>query len=216
MGRSRKGAGITIFANLNAAKGKELGNSGRYTETIVTVGDTLTLTSQQDSDHYQSKQSSIVAGGSFTFGTMTGSGYVNASRQKVNSDYQSVVEQTGVFAGQQGFDIRVGEHTQLDGAVLAGSDNASNNRLSTNTLGWGDLHHRADYKVESQSIGISGSGQGGKSTANVIGDNAEALGKRVPHRGTKGRPCRTITCIITKIPKRFIDQSGSGARYETR
>ncbi|HHQ4555471.1 TPA: hypothetical protein ACSPZ7_003680 [Aeromonas veronii] len=71
----------------------------------------------------------------------------------------------GLFAGKQGFDIRVGDHTQLDGAVLAGSDNASNNRLSTNTLGWSDLHNRADYKVESQSIGISGSGQGGKDAA---------------------------------------------------
>ncbi len=192
-GFSDGGAGISVFANMNAAKGKELGNSGRYTETIVTAGDTLTLksgrdatllgaqasgdkvkadigrnltlTSQQDSDHYQSKQSSIAAGGSFTFGTMTGSGYINASRQKINSDYQSVVEQTGLFAGKQGFDIRVGDHTQLNGAVLAGSDNPTNNRLSTNTLGWSDLHNRADYKVESQSIGISGSGQGGKKAA---------------------------------------------------
>ncbi|PKQ71912.1 hypothetical protein AOX56_22130 [Aeromonas sobria] len=190
-GFSDGGAGISVFANLNAAKGKELGNSGRYTETNITASDTLTLksgrdatllgaqvsgdkvkadigrnltlTSQQDTDHYQSKQSkqskqsSIAAGGSFTFGTMTGSGYVNASRQKINSDFESVVEQTGVFAGKQGFDIRVGDHTQLNGAVLAGSDNASNNRLSTGTLGWSDLHNRADYKVESQSIGISGS-----------------------------------------------------------
>ncbi|MEZ6971310.1 hemagglutinin repeat-containing protein [Aeromonas sp. S11(2024)] len=97
-------------------KGKELGNSGRYTETTLTagtsgrdatllgaqvsgdkvradIGRNLTFTSQQDRDHYQSKQSSIAAGGSFTFGTMTGSGYINASRQKINSDYQSEVEQ---------------------------------------------------------------------------------------------------------------------------
>ncbi|MCV3286609.1 hemagglutinin repeat-containing protein [Aeromonas veronii] len=37
-----------MFANLNAAKGKELGNSGRYTETTLTAGDTLTLTSGRD------------------------------------------------------------------------------------------------------------------------------------------------------------------------
>jgi len=72
---------------------------------------------------------------------------------------------TFLFAGKQGFDIRVGEHTQLNGAVLAGSDNPTNNRLSTNTLGWSNLHNRADYKVESQSIGLSGSGQGGKKAA---------------------------------------------------
>ncbi|WP_429034450.1 hemagglutinin repeat-containing protein [Aeromonas veronii] len=204
-GFTQGSAGISIFANMNAAKGKENGDSDRYTETSITASDTLTLksgrdatllgaqvsgdkvtadigrnltlTSQQDNDHYQSKQSSIAAGGSFTFGSMTGSGYINASRQKINSDFESVVEQTGVFAGKQGFDIRVGEHTQLNGAVLAGSADESKNRLSTGTLGWSDLVNRADYKVESQSVGISGSGgskggfsgQGAPTAASVLG-----------------------------------------------
>ncbi|MDO2434823.1 hemagglutinin repeat-containing protein [Aeromonas veronii] len=204
-GFTQGSAGISIFANMNAAKGKENGDSDRYTETSITASDTLTLksgrdttllgaqvsgdkvtadigrnltlTSQQDNDHYQSKQSSIAAGGSFTFGSMTGSGYINASRQKINSDFESVMEQTGVFAGKQGFDIRVGEHTQLNGAVLAGSADESKNRLSTGTLGWSDLVNRADYKVESQSVGISGSGgskggfsgQGSPTAASVLG-----------------------------------------------
>ncbi|MFL9627844.1 two-partner secretion domain-containing protein [Aeromonas jandaei] len=204
-GFTQGSAGISIFANMNAAKGKENGDSDRYTETSITASDTLTLksgrdatllgaqvsgdkvtadigrnltlTSQQDNDHYQSKQSSIAAGGSFTIGSMTGSGYINASRQKIRSDYESVVEQTGVFAGKQGFDIRVGEHTQLNGAVLAGSADESKNRLSTGTLGWSDLVNRADYKVESQSVGISGSGgskgglsgQGSPTAASVLG-----------------------------------------------
>ncbi|KHA57691.1 hypothetical protein NM74_04970, partial [Aeromonas hydrophila] len=95
-GFSQGSAGISIFANMNAAKGKENGDSDRYTETNITAGDiltlksgrdatllgaqvsgdkvtadigrNLTLTSQQDNDHYQSQQSSISAGGSFTFG----------------------------------------------------------------------------------------------------------------------------------------------------
>lgn len=204
-GLTQGSAGLSIFANMNAAKGKENGDSDRYTETNITAGDTLTLvagrdatllgamvsgdkvdagigrnltlTSQQDNDHYQSKQSSISAGGSFTFGSMTGSGYINASRQKISSDFESVVEQTGIFAGKQGFAIRVGEHTQLNGAVLAGSADESKNRLSTGTLGWSDLVNRADYKVESQSVGISGSGgskggfsgQGAPTAASVLG-----------------------------------------------
>ncbi|MBW3775644.1 filamentous hemagglutinin N-terminal domain-containing protein [Aeromonas veronii] len=204
-GFTQGSAGISIFANMNAAKGKENGDSDRYTETSITASDTLTLksgrdatllgaqvsgdkvtadigrnltlTSQQDNDHYQSKQSSIAAGGSFTIGSMTGSGYINASRQKIRSDFESVVEQTGIFAGKQGFAIQVGEHTQLNGAVLAGSADESKNRLSTGTLGWSDLVNRADYKVESQSIGISGSGgskggfsgQGAPTAASVLG-----------------------------------------------
>jgi filamentous hemagglutinin len=204
-GFTQGSAGISIFANMNAAKGKENGDSDRYTETNITaantltlvsgrdatllgamvsgdkvdvdIGRNLTLSSQQDNDHYQSKQTSIAAGGSFTFGSMTGSGYINASRQKINSDFESVVEQTGIFAGKQGFTIRVGEHTQLNGAVLAGSEDESKNHLSTGTLGWSDLVNRADYKVESQSVGISGSGgskggfsgQGSPTAASVLG-----------------------------------------------
>ncbi|MBL0638948.1 hemagglutinin repeat-containing protein [Aeromonas veronii] len=194
-GFTQGSAGISIFANMNAAKGKENGDSDRYTETSITASDTLTLksgrdatllgaqvsgdkvtadigrnltlTSQQDNDHYQSKQSSIAAGGSFTIGSMTGSGYINASRQKIRSDFESVMEQTGIFAGKQGFAIQVGEHTQLNGAVLAGSDDESKNRLSTGTLGWSDLVNRADYKVESQSVGISGSGDSTKGFSSI-------------------------------------------------
>jgi filamentous hemagglutinin len=38
---------------------------------------------------------------------MSASGYVNTSRQNINCDFECVVEQTGVFASKQGFDIRV-------------------------------------------------------------------------------------------------------------
>jgi filamentous hemagglutinin len=89
---------------------------------------------------------------------MTASGYVNASRQKINGDFENVVEQTGVFAGQQGFEIRVGEHTQFNGAVLAGSEDAGKNHLSTGTLGWSDLVNRAEYKVESTSKNLENLG----------------------------------------------------------
>jgi filamentous hemagglutinin len=37
-----------VFANMNAAKGKENGDSDRYTETSITASDTLTLKSGRD------------------------------------------------------------------------------------------------------------------------------------------------------------------------
>ncbi len=37
----------------------------------------------------------------------------------MKSRFDSVAEQTGMFAGDGGFDITVGRHTQLDGAVIA-------------------------------------------------------------------------------------------------
>ncbi|WP_429068285.1 hemagglutinin repeat-containing protein [Aeromonas bestiarum] len=85
-----------------------LGDQVSGNKVNADIDRSLPLTSKQDNDHYQSQQNSISAGGSFTFGSMTASGYVNASRQKINGDFESVVEQIGVFAGQQGFEIRVG------------------------------------------------------------------------------------------------------------
>ncbi|MBT0721193.1 hypothetical protein HGT70_07830, partial [Rosenbergiella collisarenosi] len=81
------------------------------------VGGNLTLTSEQDSNRYDSKQQSASAGGSFTFGSMTGSGSFNLSQDKMHSTYDSVQEQTGLFAGKGGFDVKVGEHTQLNEEV---------------------------------------------------------------------------------------------------
>jgi hypothetical protein len=72
------------------------------------VGHDLLMRSQQDNNDYDSKQTSVAAGGSFTFGSMSGSGYINASQDKMKSRFDSVAEQTGLYAGDGGFDITVG------------------------------------------------------------------------------------------------------------
>ncbi|KAA5922179.1 hypothetical protein F3I59_22350 [Pantoea sp. VH_8] len=66
-----------------------------------------------------------------------------------------MAEQTGIFAGKGGFDVTVGEHTQLNGAVISSTSTADKNRLDTGTLGFSDIENHADYKVEHQSAGIS-------------------------------------------------------------
>ncbi|OQS32125.1 hemagglutinin repeat-containing protein [Chromobacterium haemolyticum] len=181
-----QGAGISVFANANKGKGKEEGNGSRWNETVLSAGDTLnlqsgrdtsltgaqasgktvvvdigrnlTLQSQQDRDYYHSQQSNISAGASFTFGSMNGSASISGSRQKADSDFVSVQQQTGLYAGQGGFDIQVGRHTQLDGAVIASTAKADKNTLDTGTLGFSNQHNQADFKVESQSFGFSSGG----------------------------------------------------------
>ncbi|HDV5959456.1 TPA: hemagglutinin repeat-containing protein, partial [Yersinia enterocolitica] len=106
-------------------------------ETVkADVGRDLLLQSQQDSDRYDSKQQDASIGGSFNFGSMTGSASINASHDKMHSNFDSVQEQTGIFAGKGGFDITVGEHTRLDGAVIASTATADKNTLDTGTLGF--------------------------------------------------------------------------------
>ncbi|WP_235896850.1 hypothetical protein [Yersinia thracica] len=68
--------------------------------------------------------------------TAGGSANLSMSQDKLHGNYDSVQEQTGIFAGKGGFDITVGEHTQLDGAVIASTADQSKNSLDTGTLGY--------------------------------------------------------------------------------
>ncbi|HCP5604538.1 TPA: VENN motif pre-toxin domain-containing protein, partial [Escherichia coli] len=100
-----------------------------------------------------------------------GSASVNLSRDKMHSNYDSVQEQTGIFAGRGGFDVTTGQHTQLNGTVIASTATADKNRLDTGTLGFSDIENRADYKVEHQSVGISTGGSIGGQFAGNMANN---------------------------------------------
>ncbi|HFE1287462.1 TPA: VENN motif pre-toxin domain-containing protein, partial [Escherichia coli] len=127
----------------------------------------------------------VAAGGSFTFGSMTGSGYIAASRDKMKSRFDSVAEQTGMFSGDGGFDITVGNHTQLDGAVIASTATADKNSLDTGTLGFSDIHNEADYKVSHSGISLSGGGSfGDKFQGNMPGGMISAGGHSGHAEGT--------------------------------
>ncbi|WP_129210918.1 DUF637 domain-containing protein [Crenobacter cavernae] len=69
-------------------------------------------------------------------------------------------EQTGLFAGKGGFDINVGGHTQLNGAVIASDADPSKNSLVTNSLGYSDIQNRAKYDAISASVSFSSGGDG--------------------------------------------------------
>ncbi|MEQ3428532.1 hemagglutinin repeat-containing protein [Klebsiella aerogenes] len=176
--------GLTVSASANAGKGHEKGNSLTHNETTLSAGErvtivsgrdttltgaqvsghqvtmdvgrNLTLTSEQDSDNYDSKQRSGSVGASGSMGG--GSGSLNLSQSKMHSTWASVEAQTGIFAGEGGFDVKVGGHTQLNGSVLASTAAAELNRLDTGTLGFRDIKNYAEYSVEQQSAGVSTSG----------------------------------------------------------
>ncbi|MBI1458160.1 VENN motif pre-toxin domain-containing protein, partial [Escherichia coli] len=75
------------------------------------------------------------------------------------------------FAGRGGFDVTTGQHTQLNGTVIASTATADKNRLDTGTLGFSDIENRADYKVEHQSVGISTGGSIGGQFAGNMANN---------------------------------------------
>ena len=90
----------------------------------------------------------------------------------MHSTWQSVAEQTGIFAGKGGFDVAVGEHTQLNGAVISSTATADKNRLDTGTLGFGNIENHAEYEVEHQSAGMS---TGGSVGAQFAGNMANSM-----------------------------------------
>ncbi|WP_228117544.1 hemagglutinin repeat-containing protein, partial [Enterobacter sp. C6] len=213
IGAGGNGAGISVFANVNAAHGKDKGNGTDWTETtidsgknvilksghdtvldgaqvngnkiVADVGHDLLMRSQQNNSDYDSKQTSVAAGGSFTFGTMSGSGYINASQDKMKSRFDSVAEQTGLYAGDGGFDITVGHHTQLDGAVIASTATPDKNSVDTGTLGFSDIHNEADFKTSHSGISLSGGGSfGDKFQGNLPGGMISAAGNKGHKEGT--------------------------------
>ncbi len=125
------------------------------------VGRDLNIASQQDTNTYDSKQTSAGFQASICvppicYGT-TVSGSANASDQTIKDNYQSVNEQSGIYAGNGGYNVNVGNHTQLDGGVIASTATPDKNSLSTQTLGYTNLQNAASYSAESMGFGVSGS-----------------------------------------------------------
>ncbi|RMT25145.1 Filamentous hemagglutinin [Pseudomonas syringae pv. spinaceae] len=200
LGVGSSGAGLSIFANANSGTGKEKGDGTVWTETSVNAGNQLTMnsgrdttlegaqvsaqkivadikrnltvSSQQDTDRYDTKQSNVSGGGSFTFGSMTGSGSLSVSQSKIQSNFDSVKEQTGLFAGKDGYQINVGEHTQLNGGVIGSTASADKNTLNTGTLGWMNIGNKANFSSQSQSV--SG-GTGGDVGSQFMGNMGSLL-----------------------------------------
>ncbi|MDN7670908.1 hypothetical protein, partial [Burkholderia vietnamiensis] len=54
-------------------------------------------------------------------------------------------QQSGIYAGTGGYDVNVGNHTQLDGGVIASTATPDKNSLSTQTLGFTNLENHASY-----------------------------------------------------------------------
>ncbi|WP_083451851.1 hemagglutinin repeat-containing protein [Photorhabdus heterorhabditis] len=190
------GTGLNVSANVSRGNGRENGNGVSHTNTTLQAGQTvglnsgrdttlkgaqvsgeqitadvkrhLTLSSEQNSQRYDSKQQNASAGVSATSVPLTnGTASLNASRNKLHSNYDSVQEQTGLFAGKGGYQVNVGDHTQLDGAVIASQADKAKNTLNTGTLGFKDIQNQADFTVEQQSAGVSL----GKPTAGQVLNN---------------------------------------------
>ncbi|MCW5299321.1 filamentous hemagglutinin N-terminal domain-containing protein [Herbaspirillum lusitanum] len=129
-------------------------------QVTANVGGNLNMESLQDTSQYKSQQQSL--GGSISVGLGTKgfvSGSLSASRSKVDGNYQSVTEQSGILAGADGFKINVNGNTDLKGSKITSNDKAitdNKNSFTTASLTTSNLQNKSDYKAESQSFSVGG------------------------------------------------------------
>ena len=116
------------------------------------IGGNLTIKSLQDSETYRGEKKNIGFSIS-TNGTKLGGVSAEYSKGKMTSDYTSVTEQAGLYAGAEGFDITIKGNTTLEGGVIDSKAKADKNKLSTNSLTVKDIKNKAEYK--SSNTGLS-------------------------------------------------------------
>ena len=186
------------------------------------IGGNLDIESLQDTSVYKSKNQSI--GGSVTVGAGF-SASLNVGQQKIDSDFASVTEQSGIKAGDGGFQVTVQGDTDLKGAVIASSDNAmleGRNRLTTATIAISDIQNRAEYSAQSVSLGggysmpgsggnilkpLGDGGTGASTPANSgVGTNQQGQAT------TPGVPGSTLPSLngFSATPPIALSASGSG------
>ena len=132
----------------------------------------LTITSRQDTEKYESKQTSASASGSVAQGAGGGAS-VSASYNKAKVDYAQVNEQAGIRVGEDGMDANIHNHTQLNGAIIESDADASKNHFKTKSLTHTDIENKSEIKTESASISA---GTGGINPMQAISSALSLLG----------------------------------------
>ena len=173
--------GITAGGNLGKGKGQGESTTHRHTHVGSTAGKTiirsggdttlkgaqligkgvqadtrnLHIESVQDTETYQSKQQNGNVQVTVGYGFSAGGSY---SQSKIKADHASVTEQSGIYAGEDGYQIKVGNHTDLKGGIITSSQSAEDegkNRFQTATLTASDIQNHSRYKGESFGLGAS-------------------------------------------------------------
>ena len=113
------------------------------------------IESLQDTADYRSRQQNISAQVTVGYGASASGDY---SQSKINAEHRSVSEQSGLFAGDDGFDVQVGGHTRLTGGIITSSQSAEDegkNRFQTATLTHSDIQNYSRYEGESFGLGAN-------------------------------------------------------------
>ena len=199
VGTNGNSYGIGIEGSVNVAKGKSNSDSERWqnshlqADKLITNSEAgnlsldaanlnakrweadiqnLTVTSRQDTEKYESKQTSASASGSVAYGSGGGAS-VSASYNKAKVDYAQVNEQAGIRVGEDGMEANIHNHTQLNGAIIESDAEASKNHFKTKSLTHTDIENKSEIKTESASMSA---GSGGVNPMQALSSALSLLG----------------------------------------
>ena len=127
--------------------------SGKKVE--VDTGRDLHIQSLQEVDNFKehSKSAGFSVSSKPNFKNPTGS--INASVGRIDSKWKSVTEQAGIYAGEEGYDVNVGNNTTLEGAVIKSDTPKAKNKLTTKSLEMKDIQNEAEYTYSNNGIGYN-------------------------------------------------------------
>ena len=154
-GTTHTNSTVTANDKLTVESGKDTNISGSKVSggsVEMHAGGNLNIESQQDSQKYDEKYTSGGLNVNINYATGAGiSGGVSSGTTK--SDYNSVTDQSGIYAGEGGFNITVDKNTDLKGGVIDSDATPDKNKLTTGTLTWEDVDNKAEYS--SKDVGIN-------------------------------------------------------------
>ena len=176
------------------------------------VGGDLNIESLQDTSKFASEQKSMSAGISICIppvcaGAATAS--FSSSNTKQKSNFASVIEQSGIRAGDGGFDLNVRGNTDLKGGVISSTDKAiadGKNSLTTGTLTVADIHNTSEASVKTSGVELSSDMLDGKlGTAKALLANSLANGSDSDSAASDTRSAISAgTLVITNAERQRV------------
>ncbi|MET3131329.1 hypothetical protein AAKU55_001591, partial [Oxalobacteraceae bacterium GrIS 1.11] len=202
---------VTAGQQVSISSGGDTNVKGAVVSGAQVVGDVkgnLNLESLQDTARFDSKSQSFSVSATVGYGVSVD---VSLNQSKIHNDYASVQEQSGIRAGDGGFQIKVGGNTDLKGAVIgATAAGAAASALDTGTLTHSDIANHTT--MEASSIGVSASAtSGGTGGGTERGKGAAVGGKNLTDVGKSGTSANTPIVVSTSEHDASTTRSGIGA-----
>lgn len=144
---------------------------------VELTAENLNIQSLQDTAKYEGKQESMQGQVTVGYGFSASGSY---NKSKANSNYAGVKTQAGIFAGDEGYDVDIRNHTDLKGGTITSTEQAEQegkNQFVTNTLTYQDIYNHSDYSAKGFGLNGGFSVSGGEAPKEIAGVKLQQIGE---------------------------------------